>query len=79
MIVVAAKAPKHQDSKFVFRTWINETGWNNNVCIILILICKQAWPVASPRANSALNQVLCFITGLVNPLYAISGLDGITV
>ncbi|KAF9894316.1 hypothetical protein FE257_007819 [Aspergillus nanangensis] len=52
MVTVAATAPAHNDSKFVFRTWINETGWENNV--------------------------ICFITGLVNPLYSLGGLDGIT-
>ncbi|KAF7595801.1 hypothetical protein BBP40_004613 [Aspergillus hancockii] len=48
----AASAPKHNDTKFVFRTWMNNTGWENNV--------------------------ICFITGLVNPLFALGGLDGIT-
>ncbi|KAL1985722.1 hypothetical protein VTN96DRAFT_7470 [Rasamsonia emersonii] len=52
LVVVAAKAPAHNDAKFVFRTWINNTGWENNV--------------------------ICFITGLVNPLYSLGGLDGIT-
>ncbi|KAI6853183.1 amino acid permease [Hortaea werneckii] len=50
MVTVAACAPKHQSSEFVFRTWINTTGWE--------------------------NQVICFITGLVNPLYSLGGLDG---
>lgn len=53
LVTVAATAPKHNDTEFVFRTWINETGWKNNV--------------------------VCFITGLVNPLYSLGGLDGITV
>jgi len=53
LVVVAAKAPAHNDAKFVFRTWINNTGWENNV--------------------------ICFITGLVNPLFSLGGLDGITV
>ncbi|KAJ5218202.1 uncharacterized protein N7498_000301 [Penicillium cinerascens] len=52
MVTVAASAPVHNDSKFVFRTWINNTGWDNNV--------------------------MCFITGLVNPLYSLGGLDGIS-
>ncbi|GME61471.1 Amino acid/polyamine transporter I [Neofusicoccum parvum] len=52
MVTVAATAPRHNDAKFVFRTWINNTGWENNV--------------------------ICFITGLVNPLYSLGGLDGIT-
>ncbi|KAH0034847.1 amino acid permease, partial [Aureobasidium melanogenum] len=52
MVTVVACAPSHQDSEFVFRTWINETGWE--------------------------NQVICFITGLVNPLYSLGGLDGVT-
>jgi choline transport protein len=53
MVTVAAAAPTHNDSKFVFRTWINNTGWENNA--------------------------MCFITGLVNPLYSLGGLDGISV
>lgn len=53
MVTVAAAAPTHNTEKFVFRTWMNNTGWDNNV--------------------------ICFITGLVNPLYALGGLDGITV
>ena len=53
MITVAAAAPVHHDSEFVFATWINKTGWENNV--------------------------MCFITGLVNPLYALGGLGGISV
>ncbi|KAH8659265.1 choline transport protein [Tricladium varicosporioides] len=52
MIVVAAKAPTHRSSEFVFKTWINNTGWENNV--------------------------ICFITGLVNPLYSLGGLDGVS-
>ncbi|KAJ5936177.1 hypothetical protein N7454_005475 [Penicillium verhagenii] len=52
MVTVAAAAPAHNDSKFVFATWMNKTGWDNNV--------------------------MCFITGLVNPLYALGGLDGIS-
>ncbi|KAE8323919.1 amino acid/polyamine transporter I [Aspergillus sergii] len=51
-VTVAATAPTHNDSKFVFRTWMNNTGWDSNV--------------------------ICFITGLVNPLFALGGLDGIT-
>ncbi|KAK1138924.1 hypothetical protein N8T08_001664 [Aspergillus melleus] len=52
MVTVAAAAPTHNDEEFVFRTWMNNTGWDNNV--------------------------ICFITGLVNPLYALGGLDGIS-
>ncbi|KAB2574702.1 Amino acid/polyamine transporter I [Lasiodiplodia theobromae] len=52
MVTVAACAPRHNDATFVFRTWVNNTGWQNNV--------------------------ICFITGLVNPLYSLGGLDGIT-
>lgn len=53
MVTVAAMAPAHNDSEFVFRTWMNKTGWENNA--------------------------ICFITGLVNPLYSLGGLDGISV
>ncbi|KAM0620354.1 hypothetical protein ACHAQF_007637 [Verticillium nonalfalfae] len=52
LITVAACAPTHRSAEFVFRTWINNTGWE--------------------------NQVICFITGLVNPLYSLGGLDGVT-
>lgn len=50
---VAAAAPSYNDTEFVFETWINNTGWNNNA--------------------------ICFITGLINPLYSLGGLDSITV
>ncbi|KAJ5679619.1 hypothetical protein N7462_007863 [Penicillium macrosclerotiorum] len=52
LITVVACAPTHQNSEFVFRTWINNTGWSSNG--------------------------ICFITGLVNPLYSLGGLDGVT-
>ncbi|EJD40362.1 putative choline transporter Hnm1 [Auricularia subglabra TFB-10046 SS5] len=52
LVTVAATAPSHNSSQFVFRTWINRTGWTNNA--------------------------ICFVTGLVNPLYSLGGLDGIT-
>lgn len=52
LVTVVACAPSYQSPKFVFATWINNTGWN--------------------------NQAICFITGLVNPLYSLGGLDGIT-
>lgn len=31
LITVVACAPTHQSPEFVFRTWINNTGWENNV------------------------------------------------
>ncbi|KKK12045.1 hypothetical protein P175DRAFT_0452457 [Aspergillus ochraceoroseus IBT 24754] len=52
LVTVVACAPTYQSTEFVFRTWINNTGWNNNV--------------------------ICFITGLVNPLYSLGGLDGVS-
>ncbi|KAI5458950.1 choline transport protein [Mariannaea sp. PMI_226] len=52
LVTVVACAPSHRNAEFVFRTWINNTGWE--------------------------NQVICFITGLVNPLYSLGGLDGVT-
>ncbi|KAF4124545.1 choline transport protein [Geosmithia morbida] len=52
LVTVVACAPSYQSADFVFKTWINSTGWE--------------------------NQVICFITGLVNPLYSLGGLDGIT-
>ncbi|KAH8697644.1 putative choline transporter Hnm1 [Talaromyces proteolyticus] len=52
LVTVVACAPTHQTNEFVFRNWINNTGWENNV--------------------------ICFITGLVNPLYSLGGLDGVT-
>ncbi|PWY81639.1 putative choline transporter Hnm1 [Aspergillus sclerotioniger CBS 115572] len=52
LVTVVACAPTYQSSDFVFRTWINNTGWSSNG--------------------------ICFITGLVNPLYSLGGLDGVT-
>jgi choline transport protein len=31
LTTVVACAPTYQSSEFVFRTWINNTGWENNV------------------------------------------------
>ncbi|RHZ53577.1 uncharacterized protein CDV56_105687 [Aspergillus thermomutatus] len=52
LTAVVACAPTHQSSAFVFKNWINNTGWSSNG--------------------------ICFITGLVNPLYSLGGLDGVT-
>lgn len=52
MVTVVACAPTHNGAKFVFRTWINTTGWKDNG--------------------------ITFITGLVNPVYSIGGLDAIS-
>lgn len=30
LIVVPAKAPRHQDAHFVFANFVNETGWKQN-------------------------------------------------
>ncbi|EUC48298.1 hypothetical protein COCMIDRAFT_34174 [Bipolaris oryzae ATCC 44560] len=52
LVTVVACAPTYQSPEFVFRTWINNTGWENNV--------------------------IAFAVGLVNPLYSLGGLDGVT-
>lgn len=52
LVTVVACAPTHRSAEFVFKTWINNTGWK--------------------------NQGICFIIGLVNPLYSLGGLDGVT-
>ena len=52
MVTVVSCAPAFQSPDFVFATWINNTGWENNV--------------------------ICFITGLVNPFYSLGGLDGVS-
>ena len=51
LVTVVACAPSHRDTAFVFKTWINTTGWKSNA--------------------------VGFITGLVNPLYSLGGLDGV--
>lgn len=51
LVTVVACAPSHRDTTFVFKTWINSTGWKSNA--------------------------VGFITGLVNPLYSLGGLDGV--
>lgn len=30
LVVVPAKAPTHQDAKFVFANFVNNTGWSQN-------------------------------------------------
>lgn len=48
MVTVAATAPRHNDAKFVFRTWVNNTGWENNV---ICFITYTLPPPTQPTAN----------------------------
>lgn len=38
IVVLAVASPNYQSAKFVFATWINETGWPNGVAFILGLL-----------------------------------------
>lgn len=36
LTTVVACAPTHQSTKFVFRTWINNTGWDNSFITFVV-------------------------------------------
>jgi choline transport protein len=52
LITVPAKAPTHRDAKFVFQTFLNNTGWSNNgIAFIVGLIASF---MRNTRVNAAL-------------------------
>ena len=50
LIVVPAKAPTHQDVKFVFQTFMNNTGWSQNgIAFIVGLIVSKSILIGKGR------------------------------
>jgi choline transport protein len=43
LIVVPAKAPTHQDVKFIFATFINNTGWSEPGIAFLVGLINPNW------------------------------------
>lgn len=46
LITVPAKAPTHQSAKFVFATFVNNTGWNNNGIAFIVGLINANWAFA---------------------------------
>ncbi|KAI9659676.1 MAG: hypothetical protein M1829_006549 [Trizodia sp. TS-e1964] len=46
LIVVPGKAPSHQDAKFVFATFFNNTGWENNGIAFIVGLINPNWAFA---------------------------------
>lgn len=46
MIAVPAKAPTHQHAKFVFATFINNTGWSQNGIAFIVGLVNTNWAFA---------------------------------
>jgi choline transport protein len=46
LIVVPAKAPTHQDAKFVFANFVNNTGWANNGIAFIVGLVNTNWAFA---------------------------------
>ena len=46
LIVVPAKAPSHQDAKFVFANFVNNTGWSSNGIAFIVGLINTNWAFA---------------------------------
>ena len=46
LIVVPAKAPSHQEAKFVFANFVNNTGWSNNGIAFIVGLVNTNWAFA---------------------------------
>ena len=46
LIVVPAKAPTHQEAKFVFANFVNNTGWSNNGIAFIVGLVNTNWAFA---------------------------------
>ena len=46
LITVPASAPTHQNAKFVFATFINNTGWSQNGIAYIVGLVNCNWPFA---------------------------------
>jgi choline transport protein len=46
MITVAAKAPTHQEAKFVFANFVNNTGWAENGIAFIVGLVNTNWAFA---------------------------------
>lgn len=46
LIVVPAKAPTHQDAKFVFANFVNNTGWSENGIAFIVGLINTNWAFA---------------------------------
>lgn len=46
LVVVPAKAPTHQDAKFVFANFVNNTGWGSNGIAFIVGLINTNWAFA---------------------------------
>ncbi|KAI4232358.1 MAG: hypothetical protein LQ349_005065 [Xanthoria aureola] len=46
LVIVPSKAPTHQDAKFVFATFVNNTGWKNNGIAFIVGLINPNWAFA---------------------------------
>lgn len=46
LITVPARAPSHNNAKFVFATFVNSTGWENNAIAFIVGLINTNWAFA---------------------------------
>lgn len=46
LVVVPAKAPTHQEAKFVFANFVNNTGWSSNGIAFIVGLINTNWAFA---------------------------------
>ncbi|KAK7536466.1 amino acid permease-domain-containing protein [Phyllosticta citribraziliensis] len=56
MVAVPAKAPTHQDAKFVFATFINNTGWSQNGIAFIVGLVNTNWAFACLDCATHLSE-----------------------
>ncbi|KAL8949761.1 MAG: hypothetical protein Q9222_004160 [Ikaeria aurantiellina] len=56
LITVPAKAPTHQDAKFLFRTFYNETGWSQNGIAFIVGLINTNWAFACLDCATHLSE-----------------------
>ena len=75
LITVPAKAPNHQDAKFVFATFINNTGWENSGIAFIVGLVNTNWAFACldcathlaeevPRPEKTIPLAICGTVGI---------------
>ncbi|MCJ1311242.1 hypothetical protein MMC25_004913 [Agyrium rufum] len=56
LVVVPAKAPTHESAKFVFATFINNTGWQQNGIAFIVGLVNTNWAFACLDAATHLAE-----------------------
>ncbi|CAE6503062.1 unnamed protein product [Rhizoctonia solani] len=84
-IIVPSMSSTKQSAQFVFATFINQTGWNNDALAFIVGLISPSWYVTKQSAQFVFatfinqtgwnNDALAFIVGLISPSWCFAALD----